>query len=151
MVKKDAGSRKIQELENQLKRALADYSNLQRRVEQEKEQIETFAKAAVVTKTLHVLDILEAIGKAGKNTDLENLKKGIEIAIKEFQNTLASIGVEEIDAKGDFDPGKHEAIEVVQGAAENKIVEVVEKGYKIGEKILRSAKVKVSKKKTGQE
>src|SRR3990167_619882 len=149
MVKKDAGSRKIQELENQLKRSLADYSNLQRRAEQEKEQIETFAKSAVVTKTLHVLDILEAIGRAGKHTDLENLKKGIEIAVREFQNTLASIGVEEINAKGDFDPRKHEAVEAVLGTTENKIVEVVEKGYKIGEKILRPAKVKVSKKKAG--
>ena len=149
MVKKDAGSRKIQELENQLKRALADYSNLQKRVEQEKEQIETFAKSVVVTKTLHILDVLEAVNKAGQNIDLDNLKKGVEIATREFQNTLESLGVEEIDAKGDFDPRKHEAVEVVRGATENKIVEVVEKGYKIGEKILRSAKVKVSKKKAG--
>ena len=136
-------------LSNQLKRALADYSNLQKRVEQEKEQIETFAKSVVVTKTLHILDVLEAVNKAGQNIDFDNLKEGVEIATREFQNTLASIGVEEIDAKGDFDPRKHEAVEVVQGTTENKIVEVVEKGYKIGEKILRPTKVKVSKKKAG--
>src|SRR3989344_7168044 len=149
MAKKDAGSRKIQDLENQLKRALADYSNLQKRVEQEKEQIETFAKSVVVTKTLHILDVLEAVNKAGQNIDFDNLKEGVEIATREFQNTLASIGVEEIDAKGDFDPRKHEAVEAVLGTTENKIVEVVEKGYKIGEKILRPTKVKVSKKKAG--
>lgn len=146
MVKKDLANKKIHELENQLKRALADYSNLQKRVEQEKEQIGDFAKAAVVMKIIHILDILEAANKAKEHADLENLKKGIEIAAKEFRNSLTNLGIEEIDTKGDFDPKLHEAVEIIKGPSENKIVEVVERGYQINGRILRPAKVKVSKK-----
>lgn len=133
-------------MENQLKRALADYSNLQKRLEQEKNQIEERSKALVITRFFNTLDTLELAEKAETNKDSSSVREGIEMAIKEFRNTLADQGVEEIDTSGDFDPRFHEAIEVVEGKADNKIVEILAKGYKKDDRILRAARVKVSKK-----
>ena len=60
---------------------------------------------------------------------------------------MQEFGVEEIDTNGDFDPLFQEAVEVKEGKQDNKIIEVLEKGYRLGSKILRAAKVKVEKKK----
>jgi molecular chaperone GrpE len=148
MVKKASGGKKIQDLENQLKRALADYSNLQKRVEQEKEQIIDFAKAILVTRFLNILDTLEAVEKTIGKESSPQVHQGIEMTLKEFKRTLSEEGVEEIQTKGNFDPRFHEAVELVKGSEDNKIVGIVAKGYKIGDKILRPAKVKVGKKET---
>lgn len=146
MVKRKGEAKKIQNLENQLKRALADYANLQKRVDQEREQIEDRSKAVVITRFFNTLDTLELAEKAETKEDSSSIREGIEIAIKEFRNTLADQGVEEIDTSGDFDPRFHEAIEVVEGKVDDRIVEVLAKGYKIDKRILRAARVKVSKK-----
>ena len=146
MVKRKGEAKKIQNLENQLKRALADYANLQKRVDQEREQIEDRSKAVVITRFFNTLDTLELAEKAETKEDSSSIREGIEIAIKEFRNTLADQGVEEIDTSGDFDPRFHEAIGVVEGKVDDRIVEVLAKGYKIDERILRAARVKVSKK-----
>ncbi|MCH7541152.1 nucleotide exchange factor GrpE [Patescibacteria group bacterium] len=136
---------KAQELENQLKRSLADYANLSRRVEEEKNQIAILAKSTLTTKFISVLDTLEAAAKVAAKKGSTATKQGSEIAINQFKKILKEEGVEEIQTGAGFDPSVHEAIEVVPGKRDNKIVEILEKGYKLGDKMLRPARVKVEK------
>jgi molecular chaperone GrpE len=136
---------KTQELENQLKRALADYANLQKRVAEEREQLADYFKSILAFKFLPVLDNLEAALKSVSKDGSAATKQGLDLAVKEFKKVLEGEGVEEIKTNSEFDPATHEAIEVIPGKEDNKIVEVVEKGYKMGDKILRAVKVKVEK------
>ncbi len=131
---------KAQELESQLKRALADYHNLERRVEEERRLLSSLSSALLIEKFLPVLDNLE-----NANTHLND--QGLEIVIKQFKNLLQSEGVEEIDSKGQqFDPNLHEAIETQEGENNNMIVRITRKGYKMNDKVLRPAQVIVERK-----
>ena len=144
--KKRSPDTREKELEEQLKRALADYANLQRRVEEEKSQIADHLKSVILIKILPVLDNLEAAFKTIEKEISAASRQGLELSIKEFKKILTEEGVEEIDASGEFDPRLHEPVEVVVGDRDGKVLQILEKGYKIGEKILRPAKVKVEKK-----
>jgi len=131
-------------LENQLKRALADYHNLERRVDEERRLLAQLSSAILIEKFLPVLDNLE---NAQKHLNDE----GLEIVIKQFRNVLAQEGVEEIVAEGaQFDPHFHEATEVIEGPDEGRVVKVIRKGYKIDSKVLRPTQVAVGCKKVDQ-
>jgi molecular chaperone GrpE len=146
MAKKvDKSTERIRELEHQLKRALADYDNLQKRIEADKDQIINFSKIIILTKFLVVLDTFEKAEKECKEAK-PALREGIELTLDQFKKVLASEGVEEIKTDDEFDPRFHEAVDIVKGETNNKIVEVTEKGYRLGERIIRPAKVRVSKK-----
>ncbi|MDP2633010.1 MAG: nucleotide exchange factor GrpE [Candidatus Curtissbacteria bacterium] len=132
------------QLEDQLKRALADYQNLERRVEEERRLLSQLSSALLIEKLLPVLDNLES-AQAHLND------QGLDIVIKQFKDILNSEGVEEIQAdEQEFDPNLHEATEVTEGENDNRIVKVVRKGYKIGDKVLRVAQVVVEKRSAGQ-
>ena len=137
---------KSQQLEAQLKRALADYANLQRRVEEERKELGDYFKSIFAVKFLPALDSLETASKTEKSGGSSVTAQGLELSVNQFRKILQELGVEEVDTKETFDPHVHEAVEVVPGKASNKIVGVVEKGYKLGDKILRPAKVRVEKK-----
>jgi len=143
--KADKSTERIRELEHQLKRALADYDNLQKRIEADKDQIINFSKIIILTKFLAVLDTFEKAEKECKEAK-PGLREGIELTLEQFKKVLESEGVEEIETDGEFDPRFHEAVDIVKGETNNKIVEVTEKGYRLGERIIRPAKVRVSKK-----
>lgn len=129
---------KNQELESQLKRALADYSNLQKRTEEEKKNIVKFANTVLIANFLDILDNLE---EAQKTVD----SQGLELVIKKFKDCLANEGVKEIAAAGaEFNPNHHEGIALVAGEKEGQIAEVLQKGYEIDGKIIRPARVKVT-------
>lgn len=126
------------ELEENWKRALADYQNLQKRVAKERQQILSFANSVLVMKLFPILDNLEIMEK---HSDEE----GLGMIIKEFKDVLKEEGVEEIEAEGkEFDPEIMEAIESVSGEPE-KVVEVTRKGYMFKNKVLRPAEVKVGR------
>ncbi|MEX0622143.1 MAG: nucleotide exchange factor GrpE [Candidatus Woykebacteria bacterium] len=148
MVKKVKKSQKNNnQLEEQLKRALADYANLQRRVEEDKKQMAQYLKGALFIELLPVLDNLEkSAASMGKETPVST-KQGLEMSIDQFKKLLAEEGIEEIRAEDKFDPRIHEAVEVVPGKESDRVIEVVERGYQIGERILRPAKVRVGKRK----
>jgi molecular chaperone GrpE len=133
-----AKAKKLEEKKEDSKylRALADYQNLEKRVEREKENFVRFANAVLILKMLPILDNLERAN--------EHLKdQGIELVIKQFKDALSSEGVTEIEAVGAaFNPELHEAIEKISGE-EGKVLSVVEKGYRLGEKVIRPAKVRV--------
>lgn len=136
---------KHQELEDQLKRALADYQNLERRVEQERKLLSQLSAALLIEKLLPVLDNLE-------NAQKHLADEGLEIVIKQLKDVLTSEGIAEIQAEGrQFDPKLHEATEVTEGENDNVVVKVTRKGYKINDKVIRAAQVVVERKKVDQE
>ena len=137
-------------LENQLKRALADYQNLEKRIVEGRVQLSSWASANLVTKILPILDHLEKVIKLGGPVMSEEDKskdwfKGVELAVQQLQGVLADEGLEEIVADGQFDPALHEAVDTKDGD-DNIILEIIEKGYTLGGKVIKPAKVIVGKK-----
>ncbi|MFH1840712.1 MAG: nucleotide exchange factor GrpE [Candidatus Shapirobacteria bacterium] len=123
---------KITDLENKWKRALADYANLEKRIEKEKEDFVKFANAQLLNKLLAILDNLELAERHLKD-------KGLTLAGNRFREILKEEGVEEIEVLGrNFDPELMDAVETVDGP-KNKVVEVVLKGYKLYVKVLSPA------------
>ena len=130
-------------LKNQLARALADYDNLRKRIEREKEDLEKLASLKLILRFLPILDNLRQAQNHLKDA-------GLAITIGELENLLKDEGIEEIKPnKGDnFDHNLHEVIEVIENSQEeNKIEEVVLSGWKFKEGVvIRHAKVKVCQK-----
>lgn len=143
---------KLQELENNLKdandkflRTLAEYDNYRKRSVREKEQAYTDSKASVLSEFLPVLDNFERAA-GNKAAAPENYQKGIDMIFRQFQEIFTKLGVESFGEKGDtFDPNLHSAVMHTEeeGEPENTVAEVFSKGYKLGDKILRPAVVKV--------
>lgn len=128
------------DLENQLRRALADYQNLERRVSEERALLGKLTSVLVIEKFLPVLDNL-------KSAQSHLNDEGLALVIKQFRDVLVSEGVEELETEGqEFDPHLHEAVEAVDGPDEGRIVKEVSKGYKIEDRVIRPAKVVVSRK-----
>jgi len=128
----------------QWQRARADFANLKRRSEQEKAEATQFANAMLILNLLPILDDLER-ALASVSTKLAGLTwvDGIRLIYRKFQTTLQAHGLTEIAAVGEnFDPNLHEAILYVEGE-EGKVVEEVQKGYKLYDRVIRPALVKV--------
>lgn len=139
---------KIEELTNRLLRLQADFENFRRRTASEKEQLSTFVTAGVVGKFLKVLDNFErAEASAAKATDMEGVITGMQMIRRQFEATFSELKVEEIPAQDQkFNPQLHEA--VMRGhnpELEDEIIDMVfEKGYKLGDKVIRHSKVRVN-------
>ena len=128
------------QLEDSLKRTLADYLNLERRIEEERKQLSKLSSLILIEKLLPILDNLESA-----QTHLND--EGLQIVIKQFKDVLTSEGLQEIDAQDvQFDPNFHEAVEIKEGEMDNKIVKVLTKGYTIDGKTIRPTKVVVERK-----
>ena len=135
LTKKDL-EQQIINLTDKWKRTLADYANLEKRIEAEKQDFIKFSSAGLIDKLLAVLDDLERAEKHLKN-------KGLTMAVNQFRLVLKTEGVEEITALGNrFDPNSMDCVEMVKGK-KNMVSEVVLKGYLLNNKILRPAKVRV--------
>lgn len=133
-------------------RAAADFQNLKRRVEEERSEVGRLATASLVINLLPLLDDLE---RALHTVDVKlaglTWIDGVWMIYRKFQAVLDNAGVKEIPADGQaFDPNVHEAISQAPGE-EGKIVSVVQKGYKLGERVVRPAMVIVGKKADGEE
>src|SRR3989344_84091 len=136
---------RTQELEDMLKRTLADYQNLERRIEEERRQLSKLSALLLIEKLLPILDNLE-------NAQTHVNDEGLAIVIKQFKDILTAEGLEEINAQNQpFDPNFHEAIEIQQGENDNKVVKVTQKGYMIEGKVIRPAKVMVERKSAGNQ
>lgn len=134
----------LETLKERLLRVSAEYENHRKRTVKEKEGIYTDACTDVLKEMIPVLDTLErAITIEGS---LEDFKKGIDMTIKGFKDSFEKLGVEEIDASGEFDPNLHQAVMHIQDESleNNSIQEVFQKGYKRGEKVIRYTMVKVA-------
>ena len=147
-------SKEMEDCINQKMRAIADYQNLKRRVDEERKERQRRITVDVVGSVLPVLDDIERA--ISSNSDMQNEQKttikqekwieGILLIKEKFLNILEEEGVVEIDTKIDFDQSLHEAIGHVDGK-ENKILEVIQKGFCMDELIVRPAKVIVGQKK----
>nr|WP_242840711.1 nucleotide exchange factor GrpE [Clostridium hydrogeniformans] len=134
----------IEALKDKLLRTNAEYENFRKRTAKEKEGIYTDACEDVLKNILPVIDNLErAVEIEGS---AEDIKKGVEMTLKAFDDAFNKLNVEEIDTKGEFDPVLHNAVMHVEDEAfgKNSIVETFQKGYKRGDKVLRYSMVKVA-------
>jgi molecular chaperone GrpE len=128
-------------------RAAADFQNYKRRVEQEREEVARLANAALIINLLPLLDDLErALASVDARLAGMTWLDGIRLIERKFQALLEMSGLTEIEADGqDFDPNVHEAVTFGEGE-ENKVISVVQKGYRLGGRVLRPALVVVGKK-----
>ena len=143
--KQDIKQQRIEELENQLKRAVADYQNLEKRVNEGRHELTNFVGMELVRKLLPVLDHLEqALSGISEQEKQSGWVKGVELAVKEFNGVLASEGLDQVATDGAFDPSLHEAVDTRDGE-NDMILEVVRKGYNLNGKVLRPAQVIVGR------
>lgn len=129
-----------------LLRTAAEYENFRKRTEREKRAIYNDAIADAVAAILPIADSLEFAVKA-QDGATEEYQKGLELVNKQFQEALGKLGVTAIGEAGEeFDPALHNAVAHVddETVADNTIVEVFQKGYLLGEKVIRHAMVKVA-------
>lgn len=135
---------KIEEFENQLKRVLADYQNLEKRVAEEKGEWIKSANKSLILKLLPTLEHLETVLKTAKDQgESSNWLEGIEMIVKQFRETLKEEGLEPVACES-FDPQLHEVVEV-QNGPEGKILDILSMGYKLNGKLVKPAKVVVGK------
>ena len=142
---------KAKECQDKLLRAQADFDNLRKRLEKERVEFLKYANEEILLELLNVLDDLErTINLAeDKHEDLNAFLKGVEMILAHLYDMLKQHGVKPIEAEGKvFDPHYHEALMQVENKdlPEHTIVEVLQKGYLMHERVIRTAKVKVSKK-----
>ena len=132
-------------LNDKFLRLAAEYENFRRRSQKEKEALYGDIKADTVTKFLPVYDNLERALKQG--TEDEAYRRGVEMIMNQFCSTLEKLGVTPIECLGEkFDPALHNAVMHVDDGekGENEIVEVFQKGFQLGDKVIRFAMVKVA-------
>ncbi|MBN1925855.1 MAG: nucleotide exchange factor GrpE [Prolixibacteraceae bacterium] len=152
-LKKDNSSEKINELEqklaeknDQLLRLHAEFDNYRKRTLKEKMELTKSAGEGLLINILPVIDDFErALQSISSASDIGGLKEGVELIHKRFSDFLANNGVKEIEAREqEFDTDLHEAITKIPAPAEElkgKVVDVIQKGYKLNDKVIRFAKV----------
>jgi molecular chaperone GrpE len=129
-------------LEN-LKRLGAEFDNFQKRTLKEKQEILVNANASLITQLLPVLDNFELSLKHNKD-------KGVALIHDELSGILEKQGLKAVDVSGKFDPNYHEVLMQEDGEADGKILEEIQKGYMLNDKLLRASKVKISRIKTNE-
>lgn len=133
-------------LNDRYMRTLAEYDNFRKRTQKDIESRVSYTKTDILSKILPVIDNFERAA-FNADADFDGYKKGIEMTVKQFLEILGSLGVEEFGAVGEtFDPNFHNGVMHIEDDSfgENEIVDVFMKGYKIGDKIIRPATVKVA-------
>jgi molecular chaperone GrpE len=136
----------IEDLTQALQRERADATNIRRRHEEEVVNLRTHLKANIVRDLLPVIDNFErALKHVPKDLEDNDYIKGVQGVVKQFEKTLADIGVERIKTVGEhFDPHLHEAVSMEEGKGKHEIVsEELQAGYSLGEDVLRHAIVRV--------
>lgn len=137
----------LSEAKDQLLRMAAEYDNFRKRSQREKESLYSECKSSVVNDLLPVIDNFERCVAPGEDTSYEDYKKGVELTYKQFGEALKKLGIEAFGEVGDaFDPNLHNAVMHTEdeNLPENSISNVLMKGYKLGDKIIRAAMVAVA-------
>jgi molecular chaperone GrpE len=137
---------KLEELNDRYLRLAAEYDNYRRRTLKEKMDLSKSAGADILVNILPVIDDFErGLDTIDKAKDINAVKEGVQLIYNKFQDFLKQRGIKAIDAKEkDFDTDLHEAITKIPAPTEElkgKVVDVVEKGYYLNEKIIRFSKV----------
>ena len=135
----------LNETKDKLLRVMAEYDNFRKRSQKEKEMAYGDTKASTIAEFLPVYDNFERAMSADA-TDLDSFKKGIEMIFNQYGETFKKLGVESFGEKGDeFDPNIHNAVMhgEDENLPENSISDVFSTGYKMGDRVIRPAIVKV--------
>lgn len=128
----------VKDLQDKLARSLADYANLEKRIESQRQLFTTLTATAIVSRMIEVLDDLHRA-----NSHLKD--DGLRLAIDKFASVLKSEGLEEIEVDGrEFDPKTMECVNVADGK-QNHVVSVTQKGYLLNGEVIRPAKVIVGR------
>ncbi|WP_400238612.1 nucleotide exchange factor GrpE [Methanomethylophilus alvi] len=127
------------------KRLQADFENYRKRTERESEEYRKYATKGLVSELINVADDLERALASVKEEDA--LSTGVRAVRGNLMKILEAQGLKEIPTEGKFDPNMHEALMVSEGDEDDMIAEVYQKGYMMNGKVLRYAKVRVTKKK----
>ncbi len=138
----------VKELNDRLLRNMAEFDNFRKRTLSEKAAMYDNGVKDSVEKLLPVIDSFErAVAGLSDEDRQNNVYKGVEMILRQFMDTLSDMGVEEIPAEDqDFDPNLHNAVMHVEDESfgENKVAEVLQKGYKYNDKVIRPSMVKVA-------
>lgn len=130
----------VEEYKNKYLRALADYHNLEKRTGDQREDQAQDVKRRILLEMLPFLDNLD-------KAEIFLKDEGLKIIKNQFYQTLEKEGLKEVDLIGkEFDPHVAEAVDIIEGEEGNKVVEVIRKGYMLGDRVIRVAQVKVTKK-----
>ena len=145
MEKMEGLAKLVADVNDKYLRLAAEYDNYRKRTAKEKESVYGDAKADTIKPLLAGYDNLERGIAQYDESDVH--RQGLELILRQFTEALTKLGVTEIEAKGQpFDPGLHNAVMHVEDetAGENTVVEVFQKGFMLGDKVLRFAMVKVA-------
>jgi molecular chaperone GrpE len=143
---------RIEELERErdervadLQRVAADFENYRKRAARDRESLVTRAHERLVKELLPVLDDLERALQAAEQHEEAKLEEGVELVARSLRDALRREGLEEIETNGRFDPHVHEALlSQPSDQEEGSVIEVLQKGYRLGDRVLRPARVVVS-------
>ena len=130
---------------NDLKRVAADFENYRKRVARDQEGLVARAHERLVKELLPVLDDLERALEAAAQHEEAKLEEGVRLVHRELEEALAREGLVEVETDGQFDPHVHEALLSQPSEQEDgSVIEVLQKGYRLGDRVLRPARVVVS-------
>ena len=137
--------REREEYLNDLKRVAADFENYRKRVARDQEGLVARAHERLVKELLPVLDDLERALEAASLHEEAKLEEGVRLVHRALAGALEREGLAEIDTEGPFDPHRHEALlSQPSELDEGHVIQVLQKGYKLGDRVLRPARVVVS-------
>jgi len=144
----ELANEQIEELKDKYLRSVAEFDNYRKRTLKEKAELILNGGEKAITAILPILDDMErAIANGQKTDDPAVLREGMELIFTKFNKTLESLGVSKIETEdADFDTDIHEAIAMVPGMGDDKkgkVLDCVQTGYKLNEKVIRHAKVAV--------
>lgn len=144
----DVANEQIAELKDKYLRSVAEFDNYRKRTLKEKAELILNGGEKAISAILPVLDDMErAIANGEKTEDPKVLREGMELIYAKFQKVLEGLGVKKIDTEdADFDTDVHEAVAMVPGMGDNKkgkVLDCIQTGYMLNEKVIRHAKVAV--------
>jgi len=135
-----------QEVDDRLLRLAADFENYKKRAARERQEYVAFANERLLKELLPILDDLErALGAAEQHEEAQ-LEDGVRLVYRSLASLLERHGVQQIPTDGKFDPHVHEALlaQPSEDAETGAVIDVVQKGYKIGDRVVRPARVIVA-------
>lgn len=131
---------------DRLARLQAEFENFRKRSQREQQEFREYALADTLKQLLPILDSLDRAAKAD-GVSSEEMRSGIELIDRQFHDVLSRLGVEPIAAQGQpFDPNLHHAIQMVESdeAPDNHVIDELQRGYRLRDRVLRAAMVRVA-------
>jgi molecular chaperone GrpE len=135
-----------QEVDDRLLRLAADFENYKKRAARERQEYVSFANERLLKELLPVLDDLERALNSAEQHEEAQLEEGVRLVHRSLASLLERQGVQEISTEGKFDPHVHEALlaQPSEEAEHGDVLDVIQKGYKIGDRVVRPARVIVA-------